>query len=183
MPPMEPLRQNFLNTAAESLSSLSPSTAAHLLAVHSHILHEEAKLLNVRQQAHHCGACGSIRKPKWTKVTKIKPKRTKDLSSASGAIIYKCLRCHRRTVNPRRKAPAPKQSAAAATAAQGVFAETNSSQAVPSGNATRPSKTTDNASSKKRAKTRKQSGLQALLASKQRSQPSSSLDLLDFLQQ
>jgi hypothetical protein len=38
----------------------------------------------------------------------------------------------------------------------------------------------DNASSKKRAKARKQGGLQALLASKKSTQPS--LNLLDFLQ-
>jgi hypothetical protein len=43
-----------------------------------------------------------------------------------------------------------------------------------------PAKAEDNAGSKKRAKARKQGGLQALLASKKSAQPS--LDLLDFLQ-
>lgn len=194
MAPIEPQRLDFLHTAAESLTSLSPSTAAHLLSVHTQILHEQSKPLNVRQQAHHCGACGSLRKPKWTRGTQIKPRKNKGRSSsraasASGATIYKCLRCHRRTVQPRKRASAPKQSptvsgsASPATARQALSSETVSAQVVPPGDVPRPSKTAENASSKKRAKARKQGGLQALLASKQRSQPSSSLDLLDFLQQ
>jgi hypothetical protein len=46
--------------------------------------------------------------------------------------------------------------------------------------ATDPTKSADNQNSKKRAKARKQGGLQALLASKKSAQPS--LDLFDFLQ-
>ncbi|KAJ5256891.1 hypothetical protein N7478_012995 [Penicillium angulare] len=45
---------------------------------------------------------------------------------------------------------------------------------------TNPPVKTDNVNSKKRAKARKQGGLQALLASKPKTQPS--LDLFDFLQ-
>jgi ribonuclease MRP protein subunit SNM1 len=49
---------------------------------------------------------------------------------------------------------------------------------------TSASKAADNASSKKRAKARKQGGLQALMAAKQTlTEPSQSLDLFDFLQQ
>ncbi|CAI7591365.1 unnamed protein product [Penicillium viridicatum] len=164
---MSHIDPSFLIQAVSALP-LGSSTSAHLLAVHTRLLHEESKSLSVPQKKDHCGACGSIRNAQWSKVTKIKPKKSKPLSSgaaSAGATVYKCLRCQQRTVLPQR----------------------NSRKSTPVGvdvkGSTRAStdpKAGDNQSSKKRAKARKQGGLQALLASKQRAQPS--LDLLDFLQ-
>lgn len=197
-------RLNFLRDSASFLSSQSPSTAAHLLASHIQILYEDFKPLNYRQKETFCGACGSIRKPEHTKKFEVKPKNIKSKgkplkdAGSAGATVYKCLRCYRRTVLPHRKPAArpnvqkqpistPAQLSSSSTVSTAEKAPEKAATQAPSDTAVSvdaPAKTTsENASSKKRAKARKQGGLQALLASKQRSQStSSSLDLLDFLQ-
>ncbi|KAL2002975.1 hypothetical protein VTN02DRAFT_5384 [Thermoascus thermophilus] len=200
-------RLNFLRDSASFLSLQSPSTAAHLLASHNQILHEDFKPLNYRQKENFCGACGSIRKPEYTKKFEVKPKNVKSKgkplkdAGSAGATVYKCLRCHRRTVLPHRKPAArptvqkqpqpistPAQVSSSSTVSTADKAPEKAATQAPSDPAVSvdaPAKmTSENASSKKRAKARKQGGLQALLASKQRSQASTSpsLDLLDFLQ-
>lgn len=185
---------NFLRDSASSLSSLSPSTAAHLLSVHNRIVHNDLRPLNQRQQEFSCSSCGTIRKPETSRKFQVKKKKSKRASSSSdGATIYKCLCCRRRAVKPNRKelvrtklpsrttSPAPEAS----TATTGPSTEKTVSQKPnPEPVEASKAKTAENANSKKRAKARKQGGLQALLASKQQSQPAtSSLDLFDFLQQ
>ncbi|RMJ21694.1 hypothetical protein PHISP_07433 [Aspergillus sp. HF37] len=187
----------FLKDSAHSLASQSPSTAAHLLAVHNQILHHQFKPLNQRQKDAFCGACGSIRNPQSTETIQIRKKGASGSSSKSntpgGATVYKCRRCGRRTVKPLRREPIrsniPKSTAEASSApAVQSSASTTEAPAPPTlpqpgpqtAEQSKPGKTAENAGSKKRAKTRKQGGLQALLASKQQSQPS--LDLFDFLQ-
>jgi hypothetical protein len=154
---------------AQAASVVPSSTSSHLLTVHSQLLHEASKSLNVKQKRDYCGACGSVRKPEWTKVTEIKAKKSKPVatSTSQGATVYKCLRCRRRTVLPPKHIPAKPSRASVATSS------------APTKGPSDP-KSGDNQNSKKRAKARKQGGLQALLASKQQAQPS--LDLLDFLQ-
>lgn len=180
-------RLNFLRDSASSLGTTSPSTAAYLMGVHNRILFDDLKPLNPRQQESCCSACGTIRTAETNKTIHIKKKKSKQPSTSSGGTtIYQCLRCHRRATKPQRKEPlrskAPKVSNSAldqSTTSTKPANETAAQTQVP----TATSRTTDNASSKKRAKARKQGGLQALLASKQQSQPSSSsLDLFDFLQ-
>lgn len=199
------LRLNFLRNSATFLSSQSPSTAAHLITVHNHILHEDFKPLKPRQHESFCGACGSPRKPEYTKTIKIREKgkarasqslsKETQCSIQGGAIVYKCLRCHKRTVQRLQQQNAKPQKLHSTPPTQEASTLTKSSNeksssqpvsdtlAVP----TVPKSTSENASSKKRAKARKQGGLQALVASKQRSQAAnsaaSSLDLFDFLQQ
>lgn len=173
-------------TQAVSTVPLGSSTSAHLLAVKTRLLHEQSRSLNVRQKREQCGACGSIRKPQWSKITEIKPKRSKPLTSVSastGATVYKCLRCCQRTVLPSRRnsrTPASKPSSRTATVTSTRESTPVGGEAKGSTQAPTNPKPGDNQNSKKRAKARKQGGLQALLASKQRAQPS--LDLLDFLQ-
>ncbi|KAJ5611207.1 hypothetical protein N7510_007926 [Penicillium lagena] len=180
-------QRKFLADAAESLSLSSPSTAAYLLATHTQILYEESKPLTSRQTEHYCGACGSIRQAQWTQKTEIKPRKT--AAGSGGATVYRCLRCRRRTVSSHKKA-APTKPIPRATASPHlpvttpVGASSPQTSRATSDSADPPSSNAaDNVSSKKRAKARKHGGLQALLASKQRSQASSSLDLLDFLNQ
>lgn len=200
---------NFLRDSAQFLSSQSASTSAHLLAVHNRILYDQLRPLNFRQHEAICGACGSIRKPETSRKIEIKEKSIKSRGKKSskvtkpiqpqngteGAIVYKCLRCHKRAVQPIRKPAARKNiQAVSVAAAEPMLSSTAASTSrTPSQEAvaeavtasTSNKATSENASSKKRAKARKQGGLQALLASKQRSQnqTSSSLDLFDFLQQ
>lgn len=170
---------SFLNDAA-LVVPLSSSTSAHLLAQHSQLLRESSKSLNVRQQREFCGACGSIRKPEWTEVTEIKAKTKASAESITkGATVYKCLRCHRRVVLPPKQDPTVKPTRAATLTASSAQ-DSTSGAASDATSVAGDSKSGDNQNSKKRAKARKQGGLQALLASKQKAQPS--LDLLDFLQ-
>jgi transposase len=197
MAPPEAPQLRFLSEAANLLASQSPSTAAHLFSVHTHILHEELKPLNIRQRKHHCGGCGSIRQSKCSQVTQVKPKAKSrviskmDTTSAGGATVYKCLRCNQRTIHPRKriskplsKAPSRVSTSTASpipTTTRSTPVESSTLQALPSTTTeSAPLKKADNANSKKRAKARKQGGLQALLASKKNTQPS--LDLFDFLQ-
>lgn len=192
MPPIENPRLRFLSDAAQLLTVHSPSTSAHLLAAHTQILHEDLKTLNVRQQKHHCGACGSIRQPQTSRITEVKSKgKSRACKSESpGAKVYKCLRCHQRAVLPRKRTaskPLPRTSTTTASPAVSRASSESTSLKAPSqqdslsaASDPQPDKAAENASSKKRAKARKQGSLQALLASKQPTQ--SSLDLFDFLQ-
>ncbi|KAJ5148143.1 hypothetical protein N7526_001495 [Penicillium atrosanguineum] len=100
MPPIESPHLRFLSDAALFLGSRSPSTSAHLLDAHTRVLHNDHKSLNVRQQKHHCGACGSLRKYQSTLID-VKPR--KKSAPGSGAKVYKCARCQQRTVIPSRR--------------------------------------------------------------------------------
>ncbi|RDW79042.1 ribonuclease P Rpr2/Rpp21/SNM1 subunit [Aspergillus mulundensis] len=173
-------RLNFLKDSASSLSSMSPSTAAYLMSAHNAIFHEDHKPLNQRLHDSFCGACGCPRRSEHTKVASIKksqkrvtPSPAKGLT-ADGATVYKCLRCGRRTVTPSRTLSKP---------APPIIPIVDSTAAKAQPDQALASRTAENASSKKRAKARKQGGLQALLATKQsQAGPSKSLDLFDFLQ-
>lgn len=199
MAPVEPPRLHFLSDAANLLALGSSSTAAHLLTVHTHILHDESKRLNPRQQKHHCAGCGNLRTCKASKTTKVKATKKSRALNGGSATILKCIRCHQRAVIPRKRSALRSYSKASsrvntttvtATAATALASpakstsEDSTQQDLPTPASTASTtpleKTADNASSKKRAKSRKQGGLQALLAAKKSSQPS--LDLLDFLQ-
>ncbi|RAL01296.1 ribonuclease P Rpr2/Rpp21/SNM1 subunit [Aspergillus ibericus CBS 121593] len=191
-------RLEFLKSSASFLNALSPSTAAYLMTLHNGIIYDEFKPLNQRHHEAACGACGSVRSAAWTKTINI-PKRKGKLSKSGtavkptceGATILKCIRCRRRTVKPIRKEAGRSAMPAKAIPTTASTPEVQSSAATaslsePTSELTDPNrvnKAADNASSKKRAKARKQSGLQALMASKQQSRThSSSLDLFDFLQ-
>jgi hypothetical protein len=194
------LRLQFLQNSASLLCSGSVSTAAHLMVQHNGILHEDYKSVKLRQHESWCNGCGSPRQSRFTKIVKPKYRsskgKTRPASIASReAVVYRCLRCSSRTVQRRQSQPRPLQKAGGTSTA--------SIQAVPSTEVPTSGRSTvnltsrpaaesstktpsENASSKKRAKARKQGGLQALLASKrsgESTQSSSSLDLLDFLQQ
>lgn len=197
MPPLESSSQlRFLEDAANLLGRSSPSTTAHLLMAHTHILHDEFKSLNSHQTKHHCAGCGSLRTRKLSKHVGVKPKKISKASNRDCATVYKCGSCNQRAVVPRKKsgsrvpskassrvttnkaiASALPESSSTASSTP-VISSQQDPAAVPA--VVAPEKSADNSNSKKRAKARKQGGLQALLASKKSSQPS--LDLLDFLQ-
>ncbi|KAJ5239116.1 hypothetical protein N7468_003735 [Penicillium chermesinum] len=203
MPPVEAPRLRFLRDASDWLNLQSPSTSAHLLGVHTQMLHEDLKPLNAREQKHHCGGCGSIWQAKWRKVTRVsetrkgklrgkKPKLAANGSSRGSATIYKCLRCQQRSILTRHKGTpkaAPRTALTPATPSSKIIALTAStststtpapdSSSSASQDLTKPA---ENAGSKKRAKARKQGGLQALLASKQQSAPTSAGKMLQASQ-
>ncbi|KAF9893289.1 hypothetical protein FE257_011719 [Aspergillus nanangensis] len=174
-------RLNFLKSSASALSTLSPSTAAYLMTTHHGILLDEYKPLNIRQHEASCGACGSIRRPECTKTIQVnrKKKKTTATNVGDGALIYKCLRCRRRAIKPIRKETVRSTVSSKVTASSPStsVSTTPTSTAEADVNAGKA----DNANSKKRAKTRKQGGLQALMASKKQNSSGGSLDLFDFL--
>ncbi|TPX23187.1 hypothetical protein DIZ76_012513 [Coccidioides immitis] len=195
-------RLEFLKKSALMLVSDSPSTSAHLLAAHNCVLYELSKPMSFSQKREYCPSCGSIclpattctvstraRAPKGARRGRMPP--TNDKESCA---VYNCLRCHRQTVQPFKKAKPnrPGGRIAADTSALNSLQPTSQTEtSAPELNvaatlsSAKMKSSSDNASSKKRAKARKQQGLlAALAASKQTSQPSpsTSLDLLDFLQ-
>jgi len=186
-------RLNFLKQSAHLLALHSPTTAAVLGAEHDRLLqHEELDLHAPKKDwdAHRrqvCGACGNLMIPGWScnishRHVQAGTGRTNP-SRAQKEIVYGCLRCYRETTQPlqtrtpkhvsRFTEPTKPSSAAAHTAK-----ETRADDAK----VTKSS----NAGSKQRAKARKQSGLQAMLA-KSKAQDSSGskgfgLDLMDLMQ-
>ncbi|PYI36798.1 hypothetical protein BP00DRAFT_3747 [Aspergillus indologenus CBS 114.80] len=186
-------RLEYLKSSASFLEAASPSTAAHLMSVHNNIIRDEFKPLNQRHQEFACGACGSLRNSKSTRTIQVSKRRKKLAGlSAEGATVLICRRCRRRTVKPSRKESIRSNAPVVpvTTVLNAVATQSSTStrplpgQPVPApADQDKAVKSAENASSKKRAKSRKQGGLQALMASKQQSRPASSLDLFDFLQQ
>jgi hypothetical protein len=193
-------RLSFLKNSAHFLSAQSPSTSAHLLTVHNQVLIEESKALSPSQQREFCAACGTIRVPGrttnvYTKTRRAKkrrsdsPRPTRSTEPYSG-VVYDCLRCSRQTIQPLQKPPRRGQGMKTLfTPSSSPRPSTTQSKQnfveVDQPNHTAKARS-ESASSKKRAKTRKNQGLHALLAAgKQRSQSqnlqSTSLDLFDFL--
>ena len=201
------MRLKFLKESADSLKLQSPSTSAYLMSLHNQAIQDGLNSLTPSQHQHCCSACGSIRISGQTiknkedsletqapSVPSIKPRR-----SAKEGTVYKCLRCHRRTVaalpRPLKRqhlqqgysTTSIKKSSSAQPGSQSKDEVVSKTQRASPSNP-EAGTTSGNTSSKKRAKARKQQGLQALLAAgKQVSQPqtssSASLDLFDFLLQ
>lgn len=181
-------RLKFLKEAAQLLYVTSPTASASLGAVRNKLIEERdvdieasTKEWNaLRREV--CGACGTLMLPAWScEVTRElrpmeKPKAGTKKSRKEKDLVYSCLRCHRRTVQPLPAAPVRR-----------TRKETRNMKAQKLDPAVSASSTADknkevksaNASSKQRAKARK-GGLQAMLA-KSKTQ-TKSLDLMDFMQ-
>jgi ribonuclease MRP protein subunit SNM1 len=155
------------------------------------------------QKRHVCGACGNIMILGFTGKRRMEPlkaqKRKRNARSTLQEspiakvklIVYTCERCSRwtqqsiNTAIPRSSKalvkPYPPVASQTATPLRGSSLETHPA-------ATTPSSTSASASSKKRAKIRKQGGLQALLAKNKEKDTRGSgggfgLDLLDLMKQ
>jgi hypothetical protein len=193
---LEP-RLKFLKESAHLLAFTSPATSAVLGSEHDRLLQSEELDLQASKKdwdAHRrqmCGACGNLMIPGWScyvfheslrPTQRKKNAGTKDLPKAEKSIVYQCLRCHRKTVQTMPTRP-PRHVK--------LSSEPSKTEA-PSVVVVKESRRKDghvaksvNASSKQRAKARKQSGLQAMLAkSKTQSSGGSGfgLDLTDLMQ-
>ncbi|KAK2754840.1 hypothetical protein FQN54_006733 [Arachnomyces sp. PD_36] len=192
-------RLQFLKHSADILKVQSPSTAAHLMSVHNHALREGFNSIPPSLQRTSCGACGSFRvfeEPSNSSTTPTDSNlhRRSHKPTAKEGSIYECPRCHRRTFPAvRKQKPLRKGQPSASTAKppttqplpQTQNDSTPKAQPEVSSTPDPKSTTSGNTSSKKRAKARKQQGLQALLAAGKdtsKTSSSTSLDLLDFLQ-
>ncbi|OJD13581.1 hypothetical protein AJ78_05974 [Emergomyces pasteurianus Ep9510] len=200
----------FLKNSAHHLAAQSPSTSSHLLAAHNQLIRDESKRLSVAQHRELCASCGTIRTSDSSKIVipmkrnRMKKRRSRGPVASNEEtsspvrphplVIHRCLRCHRQKFLSLQSASKPAQSRkphppAIASAAQTPFQSggpNTHKQSVEDTTISTLRKSTENLSSKKRAKSRKQQGLMAALAAgKQRMQSqastSSSLNLLDFL--
>ncbi|KAK8038639.1 RNAse P Rpr2/Rpp21/SNM1 subunit domain-containing protein [Apiospora rasikravindrae] len=196
----------FLTDAAHLLAKTAPETSAHIMAKRNAYMFENNLELSDRQREHICGACGHIMVPGAGDALKFETdKAIRKSRSKKGAAVTKpdarksgresgirkvitCKMCDRYT---KLNFPPPpsivrraKAKPIAATTATGLpaapGAKATAAQASEPAKALPPSA---NASSKKRAKNRKQ-GLQALLQSQAASSAPKvglGLSLADFM--
>lgn len=199
------IRLDFLKNSAHFLSLRSPSTSAYLMTARSNIIvFDGSSYTTTGDDMEACPACGSIRTPGvnsrvFTR-TEAPPKPTRLMQkpqheapsktpSMRRCVVYECTRCKHEVV---RHLPQPTRQRRrrdlpiAPSVNPSMPSNTGMSQIASTDS--RASKTgSENSSSKKRAKLRKQKGLLASLSTeKQRSQlqskPTNSLDLMDFFQ-
>lgn len=198
------LRLKYLKDAAHVLNVNSPSTAAHLLTDHNRILHADSRSLTFSQHRVICAACGSIRMPEWPKEllaagphNQKRRKNTDNGATRTASMTkghdeeteerpafreYKCMRCHHTKLIPEMRPPKSLDERLSAHPLP-VQAQASSTRLQKHPN-TGISKSAENASSKKRAKTRKDKGLLAALSAGKNQQPSNSsqsFDLFDFM--
>lgn len=193
-------RLRFLNDSAHLIAIGSPTTSAVVGSHYDKLLVENDLDLQASKKDQDsrrrevCGACGSLMIPGWSchviqenmkpkEAQRAKKMSRKSTSKLEKAKVYSCLRCHRKTVQPvvaresqvLLKKPIVSKIQHAASAAPASITEYAS--ATPK---------SANASSKKRAKARRQGGLQAMLAKSKTEPlgPSSGgfgLDLMDLM--
>lgn len=200
-------RARYLDESAHLLASTSPAISRHLRSQLHKVATDYNLGLSDAQKSGACGACGNLMIPGWTSRTyldngrsirNLKKKAPKQNEKAGlKAVCNECLICNRVTRQPLpapSKAPGkepanPISSKIAATASRKSIGTIIPAEPCV-GPLTSPfnnASSFTNASSKRRAKARKQSGLQALLAKKKEeslgggSSTGFGLDLMDFM--
>ncbi|KAI1826847.1 hypothetical protein F4861DRAFT_17652 [Xylaria intraflava] len=207
-----PATLGFLTDAAHLLISTSPETSAHLISQRNSLMFNNDLDQPDVQRQHACGCCGHIMIAGRGDLLKIgnnkttrKKKRssgTRKTATASSKVslpprrgcrkILTCGKCGRYTKIhlpppasiPKRRFKQTSRTTTNTGATQPTSATLSKTSGLPIGAASsEPAKTSANASSKKRAKNRKQ-GLQALLqqSSSSKSQAGLGLSLADFMQ-
>ncbi|TVY26178.1 hypothetical protein LHYA1_G005360 [Lachnellula hyalina] len=182
-------RLQYLNDSAHLLAATAPETSRHLMSRHDSLLFDSNLDPPTTQKRKACGACGSIMILGWNGVLELKQpgrkntRRQGKVSNPQRAVIYTCDCCGSKTRNyfptPHQKyKPRTKPSKTVpilATASPGT-AQTKETPSLGQ---------SSNSSSKKRAKSRKQGSLQAILAKQKASEGASAsgfgLDLMDFM--
>ena len=196
-------RLNFLATSAYFYSSTAPSTSAHLMQERNHIALNHNISLKQTDPQGACKACGTIQITGQNSKTMIlssqPPKKShlklgKDTTPTNPEkkkqVISQCLVCRRSTNLTPKYLSNPSvhhnkkdtQSRARSSSTTQYLGSESQGREVPVQQG--QSRGSENLNSKKRAKARKQSGLQAMLDKSKMSQIGSSepgLDLMDFM--
>lgn len=185
---------NFLSDAAHILAETAPETSAFIMGSRTGLMFANELQPSDVQKQHVCGACGYIMIPGQSSTLKIEsgralrrghgrgsgnernPASGKDRGSRSGPTkVFTCDHCHRET---KITLPAPGPVSRRKSSARISVVPSATSQG------TEVQKPTANASSKKRAKSRK-AGLQALIEQNQVNRSSAKsglgLSLADFM--
>ncbi|WZH39416.1 uncharacterized protein QYS62_000335 [Fusarium acuminatum] len=176
---------DFLTDAAHLLRITAPETSAHLMSHREQLLQQHGIAISDIQQQHTCGGCGLIIIPGQEATLRIDARRsirkkTKGAKPGAGSTLkhtpatqgpcknFHCDKCQRDTKIP---LPAPGPAVRRKVVQSKV-------KKISSAPVEQPKQTT-NASSKKRAKSRKV-GLQALLSG-QKQQTTNPLSLSHFM--
>lgn len=197
----------FLTDAGHLLAIAAPNTSAHLMARRNDLMLEYDMTLTDKERQHVCASCGHIlrlgqgsglliktkpiihqNKPRRTRGSKSRATARLDSSTTAPSGPCKSISCGRCNSVTEVRLPAPtpisrrktRGDKATKTMSLAMGASTPSTTA----SEVAPQKTTSNASSKKRAKSRK-AGLQALLTQSSASRGSQTgfgLSLSDFMQ-
>ncbi|TVY82057.1 Uncharacterized protein LSUE1_G005548 [Lachnellula suecica] len=178
-------RLRFLNDSAHLLVASAPETSRHLMSKHNYLLFDSYIDISDAQRRKACVACGTIMIMGWngtleTQRTRRKGKRREEASQPAKVMVYKCESCGNKTRHP---LPGPPRA---------IRSKATYSKAVPPSSSTATSLSKEppaptqspNSSSKKRAKSRKQGSLQAILAKQKAQETTGSgfgLDLMDFM--
>ncbi|KFY75009.1 hypothetical protein V499_05028 [Pseudogymnoascus sp. VKM F-103] len=188
----------YLTDAAHLMAFSAPGSSSHLMSRCNLLMFSNDINQSDSHRRHVCGGCGNIMTPGWTSTVKNevqRPPRSRQTrkrkasaitQAAERSMVYTCDRCKRETRQvitttalPRIASRRAEQSNLTSGEAPERLTSASESQAAT------PTTPSANASSRKRAKSRKQGGLQALLAkNKEASQNSSSgfgLDLMDLM--
>lgn len=183
-------RIRFLDDSARILQTLAPSTSAHLMLERNNIAQENEKLMSRLQVDGICKACGTIMIPDISsKAVTVGPhmtrrKKTSVTADNLNAEKTECLVCHRVVRSQRPKAIKSMKPPSSLQSSRGPASNADVQTRHAKSDIEKP--TSSNANSRKRARTRKQGGLQALLErSKEKDVLSSGsgLNLLDFMKQ
>lgn len=207
---------NYLHSSAHLLSSTSPAVSRHLMA-RVHALARDTNLgISEAQIRDACGACGNIMIPGWTSRTyleKDKPSlesRTKTNGKGKGktgsvqlpkyvgaaagvdkSIVHECWICNRKSRQRLPTSSRPDSTkhthVASPSTISSIPGVARLTPLGPKSEPEHPISSSVNASSRRRAKSRKQGGLQALLAKKKEDESKGGmstgfgLDLMDFM--
>lgn len=183
-------RLKYLDEAAHLLAPTASETSKHIMLKYNSLLFDATDPHKPIKNGKACGGCGTIMILGWEATMEPSNHRRRKKGKSDGnaprskSISFKCQSCHRTTRHPiltiqQRHKPTSKSSNLSNFSTT-VSSSTLQSKTHPSA-ADTPSASSN---SKKRAKSRKQGGLQALLAKQKTSQEASSrfgLNLQDFM--
>ncbi|KAK5149316.1 hypothetical protein BJ546DRAFT_834404 [Cryomyces antarcticus] len=203
-------RLKYLHESAHLLATSSPAISASLESQYDKLVFENGLDVPESRRREVCASCGNIMAPESSShVVQEKPipariKRKGGSTGTSSAlkharpdkiVVYQCNRCNSKTRFAAKGPPPVKTASILVTRTPSAQHSPSPASALPSSETSTPKPPNDlqsatnglNASSKKRAKARKQGGLQALLARSKnegRAGPPSSgfgLDLMDLM--
>jgi ribonuclease MRP protein subunit SNM1 len=169
----------YMNDAAHLLANGGPATSAYLMSRCNGLMFDNSLEATEAHRQRACGACGNIMVTSWTNSQEldapIYKRRRRDAAEPSKprerrekVITCSCERCGRKTrrsftARPRRAPKGPDRGADLVETNPAAGLSQNKSSSEPNAINT-PATSALNANSKRRAKARKQGGLQALLA-------------------
>ncbi|TVY18300.1 Uncharacterized protein LARI1_G004730 [Lachnellula arida] len=182
-------RLQYLNDSAHLLAATAPETSRHLMSRHDSLLFDSNLDPPNTQKRKACGACGTIMILGWNGVLELKQlgrknkRRQGKVSNPPRAVVYKCDCCGSKT---RKSLPTPLQKHKPGTKSSKAVSVADAASSGTLQTKENPGLgQSSNANSKKRAKSRKQSSLQAILAKQKASEGASAsgfgLDLMDFM--